>query len=154
MKIRHIFAALVAALVIALLAACGTSNIGNGNGEGGIVEGGMKVSLEETGAYQYKLIIQNDKAKDETLTFPSSQDYEYSIKKPDGTIAYTYSSDKMFMAVVEEEVLKPGEKLEIELDITEAFSYLEAGDYTLEAWVTANGVEDKKVSSKFSFDGM
>lgn len=148
---------IIFAFIIALfLAACGTSNKDsedNSNSNGGIVEGEMKTSIEEKDSNQYTLIIQNDKTKEETLTFNSSQDYEYQIKKPDGTVAYTYSADKMFMAVVEEEVLKPGERLKFTLDVSEAFPYLEAGDYTLEAWVTADGIDDKKVSVDFAYNG-
>ncbi|MEQ2526100.1 BsuPI-related putative proteinase inhibitor [Bacillaceae bacterium CLA-AA-H227] len=148
---RKNLAALAIALFFTMLAGCGTSS-GNNPDEVN-AEGEMKVSIEQQSNHQYKLIIENGTTTDETLTFGSSQNYDYSIKKPDGTIAYTYSADKSFLAVIKEEVIKAGEKLEFDLDITEALQYLEEGEYTIEAWVSANELAQEKVTIPFSYDG-
>lgn len=139
------------AIALLFLAGCGTSNEDNPDKVN--AEGEMKVSIEEGSNGHYQLIIENGTANDETLTFGSSQNYDYYIKKPDGTIAYTYSADKSFLAVIKEKVIKAGEKLEFDLDLTEALQYLEAGEYTIEAWVSANELAQEKATIPFSYDG-
>ncbi|TKC19828.1 BsuPI-related putative proteinase inhibitor [Robertmurraya kyonggiensis] len=147
---RKNFATLAIALFFSILAGCGTT--GGDNPDEVNAEGELKVSIEAGSNHQYKLIIENGTAKDETLTFGSSQNYDYYIKKPDGTIAYTYSADKSFLAVIKEVVIKAGERLEFDLDITEALQYLEAGEYTIEAWVSANELAEKKATIPFYYD--
>ncbi|GIN60614.1 hypothetical protein J27TS8_06070 [Robertmurraya siralis] len=113
----------------------------------------MNISIHKITDLQYQLSIQNNQEKEEKITFPSSQDFDYFIKDKDGTIVYTYSADKMFAATVEEEILAPGEKLEYELDLSETLSFLEPGDYTLEAWITATEIDENKVETDFSYEG-
>ncbi|MGG0716576.1 BsuPI-related putative proteinase inhibitor [Robertmurraya massiliosenegalensis] len=146
-------AVLLTALIFVALTGCGTTESSKDeNTNGGSVAKEMEVSIEQNGDLLYQLTIQNNKEKEETLTFPSSQDYDYSIKNQEGTIVYTYSADKMFAAAVEEEVLAVGEKLEFDLDLSEVLSFVEPGDYTLEAWITATGIDENKVSIDFNYE--
>lgn len=161
MKISRFFGILSTAILLSTLIGCGTADTSKGQGNnidvdqtnGGIVAGELKVSMTKSDSYKYNLSLQNDKGQDEKLTFNSTQDYEYQIKDKDGTVLYTYSMDKMFALAVEEETLIPGEKLEFVIDISEALPLLNAGDFSLEAWVTADGVDDKKATIDFSYDG-
>lgn len=156
MMIRIKLIALFSTLLL-FIAGCGTAandgkeeEPGNTNG-GGIVAGEMVQSIREIGDYQFNLTIQNNTEQIQTLTFSSSQDYDYQIKDSSGEVLYTYSADKTFLQAIEEEILKQGERLEFQIDATEALTYLEKGDYILEAWVTANDVSDK-VTIEFLYE--
>lgn len=145
---------MITAFLFASLVGCGTTdNSKNENSNGGGSGEEMNISINKITDLQYQLSIQNNQEKEEKITFPSSQDFDYFIKDNDGTIVYTYSADKMFAATVEEEVLAPGEKLEYELDLSEALSYIEPGDYVLEAWITATEIDENKVETDFSYEG-
>lgn len=147
-------AVVITAFLFATLAGCGTAdNSKNENSNGGGSGEEMNISIHKITDLQYQLSIQNNQEKEEKITFPSSQDFDYFIKDKDGTIVYTYSADKMFAATVEEEILAPGEKLEYELNLSEALSFLEPGDYTLEAWITATEIDENKVETDFSYEG-
>lgn len=152
MKIKLI--ALFSTLFL-FIAGCGTA-AGDGKEEdqntngGGIVAGEMVQSISALGDYQFVLTIQNNTEQKQTLTFSSSQDYDYQIKDSKGEVLYTYSADKAFLQAVEEEILIQGERLEFQIDAKEALPYLEKGDYKLEAWVTANDV-DGKTSIEFHY---
>ncbi len=124
------------------------SEVAEKPGNVGIVEGSLKTILEkvEGTAYKYTFTIHNDKAEDQTLVFPSSQEYDYSIKNEKGEVLYTFGMDKSFMTVITEKVLKPGESLQFEVDLAEGLEKLESGKYTVEIWATlqdSNGLRTK-----------
>ncbi len=150
--LRKIAISLTAFLLVTLVG-CGTMEGSQGdNTNGESVEKEMSTTIDHVSTYHYQLAIENNTDKDKTLTFPSSQDYDYSIKDKDGTILYTYSTDKMFLTVVEEEVLAPGDKLKYDLDLSEALPFIDPGEYTLDAWITATDVEENKVSIDFNYE--
>ncbi|QOR66440.1 hypothetical protein IM538_22200 [Cytobacillus suaedae] len=121
---------------------------------GSIVEGLLKTTLEkvEGTVYKYTFTIQNDKTEDQTLVFPSSQEYDYRIMNEAGETLYTFSMDKSFMQVITEKVLKPGESLEFEVDLTEGLQKVESGKYTVEIWATVKDSDGLKAEVEVDFD--
>jgi hypothetical protein len=120
----------------------------------GIVEGSLKTTLEKVDgtAYKYTFTIQNDKTEDQTLVFPSSQEYDYSIKNEKGEVLYTFGMDKSFMQVITEKVVKPGESLEFEVDLTEGLKYVDSGKYTVEVWATLQDSNGLKANVEVEYD--
>lgn len=138
---------------ILLVAGCGTSeDKGTGSTNNGeeMAASGMVQTISELEDHKYKLTIENNTEDKQILTFSSSQNYEYQIKDAKGTVLYTYSATKSFAQAIAEKELEPGEVLEFELDASEALPMLEKGNYSLEAWVTANEVTDK-ATIEFSY---
>ncbi|MFA9557114.1 BsuPI-related putative proteinase inhibitor [Evansella sp. AB-rgal1] len=109
------------------------NNDDDGNTENGIVAGELVPSILEDGTLVFKYEVINQTEEEVTLEFSSSQRYDYSIRK-DGQEIYLFSSLASFMQMMGDEVLSPGEKLSYEIDLNELG--LEAGDYTLEVWLT------------------
>ena len=157
------FLGLLSTVVIFIaLAGCGTTagtnekegnNSGSGKEEVGIVAGKIVPSLTEEDKYQYVFVLKNDKTEDVTLTMNSSQYFEYQLIDSAGSVAYTYSADKMFTQMLEEKILKPGEILEMEFDVTEGLTNLQAGTYKLAVWSTADEMADQKVTTEVTWDG-
>lgn len=145
--------------LMAMLAGCGTDPDAtttegkSGAVEVSIVEGSLKTDIAKVEGSEYKYVfsIQNDTEKDQTLIYPSSQEYDYTIKDGSGNILYTYSMDKSFLQVVKEVVVKPGERLDFELDLTEGLPYIETGTYTVEVWATLKNSNDLKAVIKFDY---
>lgn len=120
----------------------------------GIVEGSLKTMIEkvEGTAYKYTFTIQNDKTEDQTLVFPSSQEYDYSITNEEGEVLYTFGMDKSFLQSITEKVLKPGERLEFEIDLAEGLQKVESGKYTVEIWPTIQESDGLKSKVEIQYD--
>lgn len=153
------------ALLVFLLTGCGTTtdtskddegnNTGSGNDGGGIVAGAVVPSLTQVGKedeYRYVFELRNDTTEDVKLTMNSSQTYDYYLHDENGNHVYTYSADKMFTQMLSEEILTPGETLEMEIDAKEGLSQLPAGTYKLEVSSTVNE-GDFKASTEIDWDG-
>ncbi|HYK74460.1 MAG TPA: BsuPI-related putative proteinase inhibitor [Pseudoneobacillus sp.] len=134
--------------LITSLVACGTTEKGtvepkvvNGSTpvseNKGIVEGKLSVELSKStqaGQIKYLFSIRNDKEKEEVLKYSSTQEFDYTLKDQSGEIVYTYSMDKMFGQTQSEKVLKPGEIINIEIDLTEDLKKVKPGTYQFEVW--------------------
>jgi hypothetical protein len=81
-----------------------------------------------------RLTLKNTTKEPLTLAFPSSQSYDFSIRKPDGETVYTWSANKIFAAVYREERIT-GEK---NWAVRESIE-LRPGSYMLEAWLVTEG---------------
>ncbi|QBP42432.1 BsuPI-related putative proteinase inhibitor [Paenisporosarcina antarctica] len=163
MKRKWIFI-LFLTLIAILLAGCGTTKNdtqedvnGSDNDNGNeIVAGSIVPNISEgmpENKYHYVFSLKNNTTDVVTLNMNSSQYYDFHLKDNKGTVVYTYSDDKMFTQALEQKIIKPGDSLLMDLDLTEGLSTLEPGTYTVEAWSTANEAEDWMASTEVTWDG-
>lgn len=68
--------------------------------------------LVKGGALTMSLTIQNNTDKTVTLNHTSGQKYDFKLFDSAGNNVYTWSADKMFIALMNATELKPGEKIE------------------------------------------
>lgn len=141
--------AIVAMVIISgmLMSACGTApqQVGNTNGgNSGIVAGEISSSLLEKEAMLYEYHVKNQTEQEVTMKFSSSQRYDFSISTKDGKEMYKFSTVALFLNVEGEEVLKPGDELAYEINLTELG--LPEGEYVLSVWMTPTTGEVYKVS--------
>ena len=148
--------------VVLLLAACGSTSendnltTGSNNENKGIVAGAVVPSLmknEALGTHHYIFQLKNDTEKDVTLTMNSSQLFDYQLTDENGDVLYKDSDNKMYTQMLHENLLKPGETLDMEIDVSEGLASLPNGEYTLEVWSTAEEAEDWKVSEQIIWEG-
>lgn len=122
----------------------------------GIVEGKLSVELSKStqdGKLKYLFSIKNDKEHDDVLKYSSSQQFEYTLKDHLGVVVYTYSMDKLFIQTQSEKVLKPGEIIDIEIDLTEDIKKLKPGTYQFEVWSSAEDRQDLKAKAELNWGG-
>ncbi|WP_442593659.1 BsuPI-related putative proteinase inhibitor [Neobacillus sp. D3-1R] len=156
-------------VLITSLVACGTSEKGtvepkkevNGaspvNENKGIAAGKLVGSLSkgtQNGQQKYQFSIRNDKEKEEVLKYSSTQEFDYTIKDQSGVVVYTYSMDKMFAQTQSEKVLKPGEIINLDIDLTEDLKKLKPGTYQLEVWSSALEQQDLRAETQFNWGGV
>lgn len=155
---------IIVVLVLLLpLTACGTSPSQSDNDkEEAIEEGGgaamgnifqVEWTKKDNFIYEITFTLGNEHGEEEKVIFPSSQRFNYVLKNSEGDMVYNYSADKMFALVVEEVTIQPGESLQYEIDLKEALPYIEAGTYTIEGWITAEGHEENIATMPFKYDG-
>ncbi|KAA9028548.1 BsuPI-related putative proteinase inhibitor [Niallia endozanthoxylica] len=139
-------------LVLGLfLVGCGAvnNNSDEQNSDGsGIVAGEMAAVLTETSPFVFQYEVKNQTEKEVTLEFSSSQRFDYLVETKTGEQVYLFSSVAMFMAVMGEETMKPGETLSYEVDLHELD--LKAGDYLLTAWMTPKDGKAYQVTKAFT----
>ncbi|ANU21578.1 hypothetical protein BBI15_16025 [Planococcus plakortidis] len=126
--------ALFAAMV---LAACGTEsdNQPEDPAPGGeIIEGEVTSTIEETGNGTYRYTVKNDTQEAVTFNFTSGQRYDFTLTDEQGNEVFRMSSVSMYTQALGEEILRQGEELQYEIQVSEA--NLEPGTYTLEVWLT------------------
>ena len=82
--------------------------------------------------------------------FRALKRYDYSVETETGEQIYLFSSVAMFMAVLGEEIIKPGETLRYEIDLHELD--LKPGDYLLKVWMTPKEGKAYEVTKKFSVE--
>lgn len=115
--------------------------------DGNSVDTSLQFSLEANGdageAYIYK--VRNEGEEMETLSFTTSQRFEYEIS--DGNeVVNKYSSDKAFMQVLEDITIEPGEELTFDVPLPD----LEPGEYTITIFLTAKNLASaSKVTETF-----
>ncbi|MEQ6377090.1 BsuPI-related putative proteinase inhibitor [Bacillaceae bacterium S4-13-56] len=170
---RRAMIGILFSILMVVIVGCGTSSAENVPDKGdqeavndqvngskdapqGIWEGELTTDLsqvlDQVGVF--KFTIQNNKEEDVTLTFNSSQEYEYQILDEEGKVLFTYSMNKMFMQLVSEKELKPGESLEYEINVNEFLPEMGEGTYTLVVWSLADGMEEElKETTTFDYDG-
>ncbi len=113
-----------------------------------VIEAAISTDIQFS-ADNYTFKLKNISDKSVTLTYNSTQEYEYQIKDQTGNVVYTYSSDKMFGQMIVSKTLAPSEEYQMNVN-TDYFSELEPGTYTLEIWSMAQGLANLKTSITFT----
>ena len=91
---------------------------------------------KEDNDYLFVYTVENDKDQPVKLTFNSGQTFDYILKDQSGKTIIQYSKGKSFtQAIIEKELVK-GAKLSHDIILKD----LEPGKYTLEVWLTAQGM--------------
>lgn len=105
------------------------------------LESSLELVSITNGTAQLRFTSKNIGPTDLTLTYSTSQKYEYELlNKADGTIT-RYSEGKSFLQVIKEETLAPNEVLSHEITL----SNLSIGDYNFSMWLTfAGGIQTKQ----------
>ena len=93
-----------------------------------------------TGTINATIEVTNTLSTPITLTFGSSQKYDFIIKK-DGKEITRWSKGKMFNMLVTKRSLEPTEKMAFSDEIPLESEKISPGVYTLEATITANNIE-------------
>lgn len=107
----------------------------------GEVMGYIMDIIHEDGSHEYKYAIVNQTPQVEKFTFNSGMLVDYTITDSNGEKVYQHSEEMMStMAIVEKE-LKQGKNMEFDIELPED---LEAGTYTVEAWLNHNGENQHK----------
>lgn len=88
------------------------------------------------------------------LEFPTSQNFEWTVKDEIGREVYRYSIGKAFLQAIQEKKIKPKETLQWEdqWDYKINGELLKKGIYSVEGWLTATKVNGKNIGPKVFFD--
>ena len=154
---------MVGTMVLLTLTGCGeenaTMNTNTTNntseqvsGSSGIVAGSLEPTLQlettESGAATFLYRIQNQTERVQSIHFPSSQKYDYTLSNEQGDVIKTYSATKSFLKEEENVTLKQAESLEYSIIVDE----LTPGSYILEVWLATDGEGQFKQSIDFTID--
>ena len=137
---------------VLLLVACGQDNdINEGGGDKPVNSDKSVDQINDTALtpslvqkegsdeeYRFVYTVVNKTNKPVTLTFNTGQTFDYILKDKTGKILVRYSDGKSFIQVISEKELAAGAQLTHDILLKD----LEPGEYTLEAWLTAKGMED------------
>ena len=86
--------------------------------------------------YLFVYTVENKKDKPVKLTFNTGQTFDYILKDQTGKKIIQYSEGKSFIQVIVEKELVKGAQLTHDIHLKN----LEPGEYTLEAWLTSQGM--------------
>ncbi|WP_273835628.1 BsuPI-related putative proteinase inhibitor [Guptibacillus sedimenti] len=152
--------AMIGTMVLLTLSGCGEENSLMMNtknesseqvsGSSGIVAGSLEPTLtltateNETATFLYR--IQNQTEQVQTIHFPSSQTYDYTLYNDEGEALKTYSANKSFVKEEETVELKQAEVLEYTITIED----LKPGSYTVDMWLATE--EQFKQTVNFSIE--
>ena len=165
MKKLFSFFMLITALLF--ITACGTADVDQNTGSGGDsnvetpnedqndeVQVNSEMISSELNVVDghYTFTLKNISEEDITLSFSSTQEYEYQIKDESGNLIYTYSMDKMFGEMFMEKTLAPNEEYTISVDINSYLSTLDPGTYNLEIWSVALEADELKTTAQINID--
>lgn len=116
---------------------------------GGIISGELESTIkqEENGTYVYT--VKNQTAQEMTLSFTSSQRFDFAVKTKEGEVLFAHSMYSSYLQAVGEEVLKQGEELNYMVELPNT---LEKGEYQLEVWLTTADGELSKTSMTIEYD--
>jgi hypothetical protein len=94
----------------------------------------------EGDGYSFQYIIKNNSQKELTLTFNTSQEFNYILWRKDakGTMVYDFSKDKSFSKRFHKKTLKSGEELAYNIELSHDY---EPQTYILEVYMTSNEPE-------------
>ncbi len=156
------FYALIAFSFVLFLTACGTSDNSTEteqvtdptNGEENM-ENTVTTTIDVKDNGDAVLLIENKSQEDLELTFTSGQEVEYQLLDKEKNVLYTYSANKMFTQMIQEKILAPNDKLEVQLDLLNelAAANIPAGSYTLIAWSPAKEIADQKAEVAYEWAG-
>lgn len=102
--------------------------------------------ISENGSKTFDFIIENVTEEIVTLSFGTSQRYDYEIFNQENIQVYHYSEGKSFLQVLEDIQLEPGQHLNYEITIPS----LEAGEYTLVVRLAARGYGQLRQTTTFT----
>jgi len=90
--------------------------------------------------YSFRYGVKNNSEKEVTLTFNTSQEFNYILWRKDakGTRVYAYDKDKSFKKEFHKKIVKPGEELTYEIHLNQKYA---PQTYVLEAYMTSNEPE-------------
>lgn len=117
------------------------------NGNKGIWEGEITPYLTNLANNKFEYKIQNHKTENETLTFNTGQRFDFCVINEKGEIVYSYSKNMMFTQAIGEEVLKPGDVLKYQFDLSKA--NLKSGKYTLNVWMVTAEKNQYEISMEY-----
>ncbi len=87
-----------------------------------------------------QIIVENTTNQPLTLEFPSSQQFDLSIRNESGETVYFWSADKLFSQGLTQIELSPGRKtFAVSAPLGQGETPLPAGRYLVEAWLTTVG---------------
>ena len=155
------FGAMILFIFTLILTACGTESGNPDEPEdndteepadddgvsGGISEDGMLPQIEQLDddLYRYSVTNENDEAM--TFEFTSGQRFDFALFNDSGEQEFLMSSVSSFIQALGEETVAPGEQLSYEFEIP-PLDDLEAGTYTLQAWLTPSDGADYLVETQ------
>lgn len=100
---------------------------------------------QKASAHEAVFVVTNATSENQTLRFPSGQQYDFALKNSQGSVVWRWSADKLFMQRAQELRLTPGASLRFaDLLPTD----LPAGTYTLEAYLMADGYAGSPLSRR------
>ena len=143
MKNRLWLLALLLLLLALFAAACGMEEDAeekpeepetNESTSGGIAAGEPEPAIQQLDDETYLYTVKNQTEKPLTFDFTSSQRYDFALLDESGEQVFLQSSVSMYAQALGEETIKQAEELSYELEVPPLD--LEAGTYTLEAWLT------------------
>ncbi|MDC3418258.1 BsuPI-related putative proteinase inhibitor [Aquibacillus salsiterrae] len=99
------------------------------------------------GGNSFQYVLKNSSQQAVTLTFDTSQEFNYIVWKKDaeGTMVYDYSEDQSFDNTPHKKTIAPGEELSYTIDLGQDY---ERQTYILEVYMTSNEPEEDS-STKF-----
>lgn len=147
-------------ICILLLAACGQdSNENKGSDDkpvnvekssnhvnDGILTSSLVRKNNDGNDFLFEYTVENQKDQPIQLTFNTGQTFDYILKDHSGKTVIHYSKGKSFIQVIIEKELVKGAQLTHDIHLKN----LDPGEYTLEAWLTAKGM-DKDYREKIKF---
>lgn len=88
--------------------------------------------------YLFVYTVENKTDQPIKLTFNTGQTFDYILKDQAGKTVIQYSKGKSFIQVITEKELVKGAQLTHDIHLKD----LKPGEYTLEAWLTAQGMKN------------
>lgn len=110
----------------------------------------IKSSITEHENFLFRYNIENRGTENHTYDFTSGQRFDYEIVNAKGEVIHLFSSAAMFMQALGTETIPAGQSLVYDLDLSTL--ELEAGQYTINAWLTPTSGESNKVTFNFKID--
>lgn len=122
-------------LLALVLTACSGGNAGAGGyGEGSKRENEMNSKLEQVNDRSYRYTLYNGTDQPVTYEFSSGQRYDFVLIDSEGNTAFRFAAVSSFVQAIGEETIAGGEELSYDLEVPPLD--LEAGEYTMKAWLT------------------
>jgi hypothetical protein len=84
-------------------------------------------------AVTVELRVTNPQTQPVTVQFSSGQQYDFRVRRPDGSIVWTWSADKFFTGALTSRTLAAGETA----IYTETWTPAAKGSYVAEGWLTS-----------------
>lgn len=144
---------LILFLLCVVLTGCGVGNSANpSSGEEGHTgdDGSLDIHSDlvekKPAVFTYELV--NNTTDVIEFDFTSSQRIDYSIKTKNKKELFLFSSVTVFLTVLGEEVLNPGEALTYDIDV--GALQLEPGDYILTVWLTPKDGKQYEETKEFT----
>ncbi|MPM54665.1 hypothetical protein SDC9_101444 [bioreactor metagenome] len=97
--------------------------------------------LAEDGTLSMSLTLRNDTDKPVVISHTSGQKYDFKLFDAEGMSLYTWSADKMFIALVNETTLAPGEEI-VFSDTLDTKAFAAVGNaVSMQAYIVGSSVD-------------